>query len=135
MDKLREALDGGLTNEIRVVGLVILILIAVIMLWTMFRRPLKIIWFQKRIKKLIFSLKNNNDVVTVLTVEKLIENLLSFYEQLYNVKIDNLFLTDVTDKNLISFKKDISLWYSLKWAVVLYKNNEMTLDELFLYLV
>lgn len=135
MDKLREALDGGLTNEIRVVGLVILILIAVIMLWTMFRRPLKIIWFQKRIKKLIFSLKNNNDVVTVITVEKLIENLLSFYEQLYNVKIDNLFLTDVTDKNLISFKKDISLWYSLKWAVVLYKNNEMTLDELFLYLV
>lgn len=135
MDKLREALDGGLTNEIRVVGLVILILIAVIMLWTMFRRPLKIIWFQKRIKKLIFSLKNNNDVVTVLTVEKLIENLLNFYEQFYNVKIDNLFLTDVTDKNLISFKKDISLWYSLKWAIELYKNNEMTMDELFLYLV
>lgn len=135
MDTLKEALTGVLTREIQTIGIILLILIAVVMLWTMFRNSLKIIWFQKRIRKLIFSLKNNNDVTTVLTIEKLIESLLSFYEEFYNVKIDDLFLTSVTEKNLVSFKKDISLWYSLKFAFELYKNNEITLDELFLYLV
>lgn len=135
MDTLKEALTGVLTREIQTIGIILLILIAVVMLWTMFRNSLKIIWFQKRIRKLIFSLKNNNDIATIQMVEKMIENLLNFYEQFYNVKIDDLFSREVTEKNLTSFKKDIGPWYNLKGAVELYKNNKITLDELFLYLV